>query len=436
MKEIDSFFLRHNFNPHIELEKAVPLLIEDMQNGLKADFKTSSSMDMIPLWKSVPNEIPKNKSVIIIDAGGTNFRTALVRFDKAGQADISSFFKYKMPALDKEMNNEEFFDAIADYLEPLKDKAETVSFCFSFAIKIFPDGGGEAIKLSKEIKLPKITECKINEGLHQALLRKGWTSVKKVIMVNDTAAVLLSGIIPQEGGKICYDSFIGFVLGTGLNSCYIEYDNIEKIKDTPFYGKPQMVVCESGKSCKIKQSEFDKELSETSNLKDEYFLERMCSGRYVGQVCSIALRTAARFGIFSEKANKDMINLPDFTTEEISVFLKEQNNEKNIFSSFILKNGISLDYIKIYYICNAFFERAARLSAAVFAAAAIKTGKGKSPEKPLCIMGNGSVFSHGFLMKERIFKFLYEFLTEKTGVHFVLKTSDNSVSLGTAIAGI
>ncbi len=436
MKEIDAFFFKHNFNPYIKVEEAAALLVEDMQNGLKAVSQTASSMDMIPLWKSIPTERPTNKNVIIIDAGGTNFRTALVHFDKNGQPDISSFFKYKMPALDKEMTNEEFFDAIADYLQPLKDSAETVSFCFSFAITIFPDGGGEAIKLSKEIKLPKITECKINEGLMQALLRKGWTSIKKVIMVNDTAAVLLSGTIAQKNRVPVYDSFIGFVLGTGLNSAYVEYGKIEKIKGTSFYGKPQIIVCESGKSCKIPQSEFDKELSENSKLKNEYFLERMCSGRYLGQLCSIALRRAAQCSIFSKEVNSKIQDIPDFTTEQISVFLKEQNYAENIFSRIIPENEISSDYAKIYWICAAFFERAARLAAAVLAAAAIKCGKGVSSEKPICIMGNGSVFLHGFFIKEKIFAYLYEFLTEKKGIHFALKTSEDSVTLGTAIAGL
>nr|WP_253710178.1 hypothetical protein [Treponema sp. OMZ 799] len=141
MKEIDDFFKRNNFDYKIDIEYASSILLEDMTKGLKVDFETASSMDMIPLWKNLPDSVPKNKKVIIIDAGGTNFRAGLVYFDKKGVPEILSFFKHPMPALDREMTNEEFFDNIAEYLEPLKDEAEVVSFCFSYAIKIFPDGG-------------------------------------------------------------------------------------------------------------------------------------------------------------------------------------------------------------------------------------------------------------------------------------------------------
>lgn len=434
MKEVDGFFKKYNFNPHIKIEDAVSLLLEDMQSGLSADFK-NSSMDMIPIWRSIPHELPKNKNVIIIDAGGTNFRTALVNFGKDGAASISSFLKYPMPALDREMTNEEFFDTIADYLAPLKDSAEVISFCFSFAITIFPDGGGETIKLSKEIKLPHIAGCRINEALLQALMRKGWTNVKKVIMVNDTAAVLQSGLLAKnEGNHAAYDSFIGLVLGTGLNSAYIEYGKIEKLNGTEFTSKPQIIVCESGKCTKVEQSGFDKELTANSKLKNEYFLERMCSGRYIGELCSIALRFAASESLFSASVNEKMKTLKNLTTEEVSLFLKEQNHNKNIFSDMLPKEAVSPDYIKIYSICAALFERDARLAASVIAASALKTGKGKTAEKPICITANGSVFLHGFLMKEKIFRYLYEFLTEKKGIYFELKTPEDSVTLGTAIS--
>ena len=435
MKEIDGFFKKYNFNPHIKIEEAVSLLLEDMQRGLSSDFK-NSSMDMIPLWRSIPHELPKNKNVIIIDAGGTNFRAGLVNFDKNGTASISSFLKYPMPALDREMTNEEFFDTIADYLEPLKNSAEVISFCFSFAIKIFPDGGGETIKLSKEIKLPHIAGCRINEALLQALVRKGWTSVKKAVMVNDTAAVLQSGLLSKNKNNptSAYDTFIGFVLGTGLNSAYIEYGKIEKLSGTEFYSKPQIIVCESGKCNKVKQSDFDKALTSNSNLKNEYFLERMCSGRYIGELCSIALRFAANEGMFSTDVNEKMKILKNLTAEEVSVFLKEQNHNKNIFSDMLPKEEISPDYIKIYLICASLFERDALLAASVIAASALKTGKGKSAEKPICITANGSVFLHGFLMKEKIFRYLYEFLTEKKGIYFELKTPEDSVTFGTAIS--
>ncbi len=433
IKDLYRFYARHGFNPEIDIDEAVRLLLDDMEKGLGEDFQTASSMDMIPLWKTLPRGLPKNRRVIVIDAGGTNFRTCLVTFDESGTPRISEFYKHPMPAIDREMTNEEFFGCIAAYLEPLKDKADTISFCFSFAVKIDPDGGGEAIKLSKEIKLPQIASCKINEGLKAALIKNGWQTVKKVLMVNDTAAVLQAGMLFGQSGAHGFDSNIGFVLGTGLNSAYIEEAPIEKLKTTAFYGKPQIIVCESGKSCAVQQSGFDKELSKRSNLANDYFLERMCSGRYLGALCSIAIKKAAEEKLFSEDVCRSLLALEEMTSESVSLFLKEQDHTAPPFSS-VLKGALSGDYIKLRLICESVFERAARLSAAVIAAACLKTGKGKTREKPVCITADGSTFLKGFLMKEKILFHLYTFLREEKDVHFTVVTHPDSVIMGTALS--
>ncbi len=437
MKEINDFFKRHNFNPSPVIEEMTDILLEDMKNGLQKNYLESSSMDMIPIWKTVSTECPKNKSVITIDAGGTNFRAALIKFSDTGNAEIVSFLKKPMPALDREMTNREFFDKLAEYLEALKNKAESISFCFSFAIKIFPDGSGEAIKLSKEIKLPELAGCKINEELFKALKLRGWTKIKRVVMVNDTASVLQAGILSdkkiQSGGENLkpenLSGFVGFVLGTGLNSAYIEYGEIEKIKDSPYYIRPQIIVCESGKCNKVPQSSFDKELSRNSKLPNEYFLERMCSGRYLGELCSIILRTAAKENLFSPQTNKKLIALTDFSTEKISDFLKEKDES---FSFALQIKSEPQDLEKIRIICNAVFTRSAIMSAAILASACIKMDKGKARENPICISADGSVFLKGFSIEENIEKVLKEFLTDKKGIHFIIRKIENPVTLGSS----
>lgn len=48
------------------------------------------------------------------------------------------------------MTNEEFFDSIAEYLEPLKDESDMISFCFSYAIKIFPTAADRLLNFQKK----------------------------------------------------------------------------------------------------------------------------------------------------------------------------------------------------------------------------------------------------------------------------------------------
>ena len=66
MKEIDDFFKRNNFDYKIDIEYAASILLEDMKKGLESEAESVSSMDMIPLWKNLPTDIPKDKKVIIL----------------------------------------------------------------------------------------------------------------------------------------------------------------------------------------------------------------------------------------------------------------------------------------------------------------------------------------------------------------------------------
>ncbi len=443
MNEVSDFLKRHNFEENLDMKTITNILLEDMSNGLKKNHEEISSMDMIPIWKSIARENPHNKNVISIDAGGTNFRTALIKFSDEGTPKIHSFFKYKMPALDYPMTNKDFFDKLAEYLRPLKDQAEYISFCFSFAIKIYPDGSGEAIKLSKEIKLPEIASCKINDELLKALKRDGWASIKKIVMVNDTACVLQAGAINENLED--YSGFVGFVLGTGLNSAYIENGEIEKlqVEDTKSntaneYTIPdsQIIVCESGKCKKIPQSNFDKELSKKSKLANEYFLERMCSGRYLGELCSIALKTGASEELFSYATKQKLLETGNFTTEEISTFL-HANQSKSYRFNEKLKIDNEQDLQKIYKICESIFKRAGILSAGIIASACIKMLNTKKIDanlhtKAVCINADGSVFLKGYSIKENIEKYLDEYLRQEKGINFIIKNTQTPVSLGSA----
>ena len=73
------FLASHGMEPDgLDLEECAARFIADMELGLAGH---SSSLDMIPTYLScgVP---PMGKKAVVIDAGGTNFRVALVSFSK------------------------------------------------------------------------------------------------------------------------------------------------------------------------------------------------------------------------------------------------------------------------------------------------------------------------------------------------------------------
>ncbi len=134
-----AFLGRHGFevgSPPVNT--VINALLYDMEAGLNEEpgpiDSMSPSQDMIPTWNLPPKNAPKNKSVIVIDAGGTNFRSCLVTFDDKGIPSISKMEKQSMPGIDRELSKKEFFDTIAKYLDHLKDESPRIGFCFSYYV--------------------------------------------------------------------------------------------------------------------------------------------------------------------------------------------------------------------------------------------------------------------------------------------------------------
>ena len=74
----------NKYNQHhsdISIDEIVKLMLIDMENGLKGK---PSSLMMIPTYLSTTGQLPLNKPVVVIDAGGTNLRLAAVQFSGNG----------------------------------------------------------------------------------------------------------------------------------------------------------------------------------------------------------------------------------------------------------------------------------------------------------------------------------------------------------------
>ena len=84
---ISSFLSRHNFVNHADVLSIAYAVLDDMRKGLKSGGK-DSDQDMIKTYCNPPETSAKGKSVIVIDAGGTNFHSCLVSFDQNGVASI------------------------------------------------------------------------------------------------------------------------------------------------------------------------------------------------------------------------------------------------------------------------------------------------------------------------------------------------------------
>ncbi len=384
---------------------------------------------MIPSFCS-PDANPRpGESVIVIDAGGTNFRTCLVTFGKDLEPSISEFRKSSMPGVEHEVSSKEFFAKIADETEHLIDRSDRIGFCFSYAAQILPDHDGVPLFFSKEIKAPEVIGKHLGKEVLAELGRRGHdVSKKKVLILNDTVATLLAAHTKASRG---YDGCIGFILGTGTNTAYIERnDNITKLSSSDKTGDSQIINVESG-CLSLKIGDIDQKFLESTKDPDKYTFEKMISGAYLGPLATMVIRQAVEEGLFSRTFAKRFAEERSITTIGLNAFLEE--NEDCVLSRCC--DGLEEDYDTLMEIIGSFISRAAKLTAANLASAVLKTDFGKDEDHPVLINADGTTFHKTALLKSCTTEYLDAYLAEK-GRRAVITQIDDSPIIGSAIGAL
>ena len=115
-------------NPEtIDLKAETQTFVQEMNQGLT---EKPGSLKMLCTYIQPEGKIPLNEPVIVIDAGGTNFRVALVTFDLKQNPVIEEFKTYPMPGTKGEISLEEFFAKLVEYLQPVIHRSNRIGFCF------------------------------------------------------------------------------------------------------------------------------------------------------------------------------------------------------------------------------------------------------------------------------------------------------------------
>ena len=87
MKDVNLFLIEHKIRSvDIDLQKLVDVITQDMEKGLEG---ADSSLRMIPTYIEADNQFLTEFPVVAIDAGGTNFRAAVIKFNNLGNLEIS-----------------------------------------------------------------------------------------------------------------------------------------------------------------------------------------------------------------------------------------------------------------------------------------------------------------------------------------------------------
>ena len=423
--EAYDFLKRHGLRAEdVDSDKVLDFFSSEMKRGLEGK---ESSLAMIATYTEAGNDIPDGESVIVMDAGGTNFRTCLVTFND-GVAEISDFQKVGMPGAKKEVTKKEFFSILADNIERFMGKSKKIGFCFSYAAEITPDHDGIPLMFSKEIKAPEVIGKRIGKELLSELSSRGYdTEGMTVSVVNDTVATLLAAKAAYKGDASTY---IGFILGTGTNTAYVERNS--NIKKLTLSEGSQIINVESG-CLKLELSEIDAEFMKTTKDSNAYHLEKKISGAYLGPFALFVLKKAAKEGVFSSQSAENLSEMNDLETKDVGGFLREAGDFSNPLSFFSANKE---DARNAYIIMRSIVERSGKLTALNLTAAVIASGEGEDPRRPVVINADGTTFYKTCFLEDYVKEYLDQILWKKEGKVCQIVSIDNSPTIGAAIAGL
>jgi len=223
-------------------------------------------------------------------------------------------------------------------------------------------------------------------------------------LINDTVGTQLAGCY-QEVGAYC---FSGAIVGTGSNCCYMEkVTNIEKYtpsKDDLDVGC-MIINMECGnygsRRDRIRRdlpmTEFDYELDDNSNNKNNQLLEKQISGMYLGEITRLILRKYMKKGMIF-KDHSDKLNVPyAFSTEEMSR-IEVDEGVAEILSKHGIHNSTHEERTFVRAVSHLVARRAAQLAAMQIAAiykqfvASFPSRAHGSSASPLVAAVDGSVF--------------------------------------------
>lgn len=427
--DLQEFFSKHRFDANIGYDALLAEFDRQMDDGLAG---RKSSLAMLPAYIDVTKKVPSEEAIIVLDAGGTNLRVAVVWFDRAGKPRVEDFRKYAMPGTDGvALGADEFFEKFASFLEPVCRRAEAVGFCFSYPTEIFPDLDGRLLYWSKQIDAPEVVGRRIGSSIAAALEKKTGRRLAMRVL-NDTTATLLAGM--SAGMTRGYSSYVGFILGTGTNIAYIEKNSrIGKVAGLDPAGA-MIINEESGGFAGYPRSEFDVIAASGLRQPDTGIFEKMIAGVYLGTLGRTVLQCAAREGFFTKPAADAILALGELTTIDFDNFIANPYIAKGALAGIPWTDE---DRRAALAVGEPLFLRAARLTAANIASAVLRCGEGRDPLHPVCVTIDGSTYykTRSCMFRSRVEEGLRDILGPR-GVHFETILVEDAPMIGSAIAGL
>ena len=392
----------------------------DLRKGLQNPDE--SSLRMLKSYVGLPTG-KETGEYLALDFGGTNLRVLRIQLKGEGKFEILKKVAKPLKVegvydfIGPDSTAEQMFDFIAELVDEAIDGDHTKKYLlghtFSFPSEQSDLYNAKLIIWTKEFATPGVEGKVVNDLLKEALHRQGIDNVEPTAVINDTVAVLLAAAYKQP------DVYIGSIYATGHNTCYLEpyADSADE---------PMILNLESGGFMKLVPNRFDEAFDQASEKPGEQRLEKMVSGRYMGELFGMAL--AELLGESGKSYG--------FTSIDMSnIIVDDSGNRQQVQQIVSGRTGRTLDLAdcqQVQKLASTLVIRSARLVTASYVGIIWQlNGTGKALKQHIAI--DGSVYEKMPLAKENIMQALSELLGEDSAVVDTVLENGGS-GLGAAIA--
>ena len=424
-----AFLRRHNAAPdQLDMLTITEKFHAAMEAGLRGE---KGALPMLPTYLTGDaTEVPNGEVIAVLDAGGSHLRAARVYWEN-GCAMMDQRDELPMPGMEEPVTWAKFIKQCAELLEPRLEGTKRVGFCFCYPAQAMPNGDLKVLEMTKEVKISGAKGKLLCASLQKEMEKRGFTDLEFTAL-NDTAAALIRGrtCIPPRYGS----DFAGMVMGTGVNtSVALPVERIEKL-GLPADGTRMIVNMESGLFSDLPLSDFEKAADAASDAPGTCLFEKMAGGRYLGELCRLALKAAAQEGMFRDEGTaKKLRALRSLDTRLAEVFACNPDYR----DLKAMKDAPDEDLTTAQHIIIGVFRRAANVSVCCAAAVAKLTGFGKTDRyKPVIICVDGSVYNKSFFMHEGVTDGMQDFTVQVLNIFSMCKGVENATLLGTAAVAI
>ena len=403
-----------------ELQEIAAAFRYDIETGLGRREGTSS-LRMLRSYAALPTGKEQGE-FLALDFGGTNVRVLRIRLLGGGRYEILRRVAKPLAVpgvydfAGKDARAEDMFDFLAglidEAIEGERNRQYRLGHTFSFPSEQTQLADAKLIIWTKEFAAAGVEGHEVNALLKQALLRSGIANVEPAAVINDTVAVLLAAAYHEP------DTYIGSIYATGHNTCYYEAFAQESL--------PGMILnMESGGFAKLPPNLYDQSLDALSEKPGEQRLEKMVSGRYLGELFGLALQ--------------DVLGLPQFysfSAIDLSAILADAADDRSAVRQCLQRHiGTELTAAEaesVQQLAQAVVCRSARLVAATYCGVLWHlTGPARLRRQHIAV--DGSVYEKLPLIPENVRRAFYEILGEDAAQIDIVPENGGS-GLGAAVA--